>query len=241
MVLFANERRVAHDVVELAGWHELGPINLQGIAFADVGTLDQRYAGNDLTKLHPCQHVHLVVSEPHGNLCNLCRELLDFDAIELVHVHLQETEHTADTLAELAGRPQDFQFELSQLAVGNHQKITTAASGVQERQRLQLLVELEQLVLAALDLFELRMQFVKAQRPEQFEDVGFTGVVRPKLAASVCGIQLDHGLEHGTEDRRGNRAPVHRTQRQKLLPHGTVKLRRPVMGLEQFAVHKGKL
>ena len=202
----------------------------------DVGALDQRNSQHRLAKLVARFHVHLVVGQPHRHLGDLGRELLDLDAVKLVHVDPQEVEHMAHPLAELAGRAQHVQLDPAQLAVGHHQEVAAAAGRVQKVQRLQPLVELEQLVLVASDGGQLGAQLVEKQRADQAQDVGLAGVVRAQFSAPGCGVELHHLLEHRAEDRRRDLAPLDTRQRDQLASHLGVEGRRVHALLEQAAV-----
>jgi hypothetical protein len=63
-------------------------------------------------------------------------------------------------------------------------------------------VELEQLVLVALDGFEFGAQFVQEQGPDQTQDVGFAGVMRTQFPAPRHVVQVHLFLEQGAEDGR---------------------------------------
>ena len=94
--------------------------------------------------------VHLVIHQPHCDLRDLCRKLFDFDAEELIHVHVDFLVDVEKTRS----RPfmygaQHFQFQLAQFAVGDHQKVAAAAGGIEEGQCAQFFVELEQFVFVA--------------------------------------------------------------------------------------------
>lgn len=185
--------------------------------------------------------VHLVVGKPQRHLGDLGRELFDFDAEELIHVHAQEGEDLADPLAEGGGGAQDIQFQSSQLAVGHHQKIAAATGRIEKRQSLQLLVKFEQLVLVALDHLELGAQFVEKQRPNQAQDVRFARVMRTQFTATGLGVQVHHLLEHGAEDRRGDRAPGQAAQAQQLAAHRRVERWHGQVFFEQAPVHIGEV
>ena len=128
------------------------------------------------------------------------------------------------------------EIELAQLTVSSDENISAATGGVEECEGLQLFVKRKQLVLVAFGLVKLGVQFVEAQRFEQFEDIGLTGVVRTEFAAAPGGIKRNDGLKHGAKNRWGNGTPIQRAQGQQLLARGAVKFGRPKVRLRQFAL-----
>ena len=240
LVLLADERWIAEDVVEPRRRHELGPVELQGVAVADMRALHQRDAQDGLAEDLAGLNVHLVVGQPHRDLRHLRREFLDLDAVELVDVDRDRLEDVAPALAEFLGGAQHLDFDPPQFAVADDEEIAATAGGIEERESREFFLELEQLVLVALDLVELRPQLVEEQRADQLEDVRFAGVVRAELAAAVARVEFDHGLKHGAENGRRDRAPVHRAQLDQQAAHFRVEHRRVEAFLEQAAIHVGK-
>ena len=97
---------------------------------ANFGGLIQRYAFDPVSKKLTCLEVHLVVNQPHGGLRNLRRKVFHLDAVKLVYVHARLLKHlTGDAAKGLSGL-QHPQLQATQLAVGDNQKITAAASRV---------------------------------------------------------------------------------------------------------------
>src|SRR5690348_2465736 len=123
-------------------------------------------------KLLTDPYVHLVVDQPKRDLGDLRRELLDFDAVELVHVDLNflmdvEKPRTRSSVH----CSQYFELELTELPVSNHEEVAAAARRVKKRQGTEPLVKIEQAVLVALDSVELLPQLVQEQRLDELEDV----------------------------------------------------------------------
>ena len=108
---------------------------------------------------------------------------------------------------------QHLDFQQAQLAVGQHQEVAAAAGRIKEGQRGQLVVQRLQPGLAVLGGGEFVAQIVHAQGIEHAQDVALAGVVRAeftagRLAAFVGRVRFEHALEHGTENGRGNAAPI---------------------------------
>ena len=82
----------------------------------------QRNAREVQAELLAGQHVHLVVHQPQRHLRDLGRELLDLDAVELVHIDQQALVDVEQLLAVLVGGAQHFQFKQAQFAVGDDEK-----------------------------------------------------------------------------------------------------------------------
>src|SRR5450759_647228 len=85
-------------------------------------------------------------------------------------------------IGKVARGAQHFKFKQTQFAVSDHEKVATATGRVEESQRMQFLVELEQFVAVALKFLKLFLQVVEEQRLDQLEDVLLRGVVRAEVA-----------------------------------------------------------
>ncbi len=103
-----------------------------------------------------------------SHLGDLGRELADLDAVELVHVHLDERLHREQLLARVARGAQHLQLQQAQLAVGDDQEVAAAAGRVEEGEQAQSLVEVEQPVAVVFDPFELAAQVVEKKRADGF-------------------------------------------------------------------------
>ena len=241
LVLLADERRIAEDVVQPRWRHEFLPIQPQRIAEANVRRLDERNAREIFAGLATRFDVHLMVGQPHRHLCDLGRKLLDLDAVELVHVDLQGARERAfDRGAELARCLKHLEFQPPQLPVSDDEKISAAASRIEEILAREILVKFEQRVLVVLCARELGAQVVQKQRADQLENVRFRRVMRAELTAAVFGFELDDFLEHRAEDGRRDRTPLQRAAVQQELAHRGVEFGNGEPFLEQFAVDMGK-
>jgi len=236
--LRADERRVAEQVAQLLRRHQRGPVERQRVAMHDVRAAGQRDTGEIQTELLADLHVHLMVGQPQRHLGDLGRKLLDLDTVKLVYIELDQAVHVQRHLPAVARRTQDIEFQRTQLAVGDHQKIATAASRVEEMQASELLVELEQFVAIVPDMLELGPQLVEEQGPDQFEDVAFRRVVRTEVAAR---FRVHDRLEQGAEHGRRNAAPVQRAGLQQRLAQAGIKIGDADGFLKQLAVDVGKL
>ena len=107
-------------------------------------------------------HVHLVVHQPHRHFRDPRGPLADLDAVEGVHVDQRKRLDVQLPLPAVQ-RLEHLDFQQAKLAVGDDQEIAAAAGRVEESQPGQLLVELLQLVLVALDALELGPQVVEKQ------------------------------------------------------------------------------
>ena len=234
-----NERRIPEDVIQLLCIHDVVPIDPQRVVIDDRRRLLQRQPHHVLAELLGHAQVHLVVHQPHRHLRDLGGELLDLDAVELVHVQQHVVLHMGKHRllgGELA--LEDFKLQQPQFAIGDDEEVAAAAGGVQELQGGQLAVQPGQLLLVLAGLVEFRLQLVEEQGADQLEDVLLAGVVRAKVAA---GLGIHHRLEHRAEDRRADPAPVQRARLQQQVAHLRVERGQGQGFLEQLAVDVGKL
>jgi hypothetical protein len=84
----------------LRGQH-IVPVQRERVAVHDVRAGAQRDAGKVQAELLAHPQVHLVVHEPQGHLGNLGRELLNLDAVKLVHVQADQAVHVHTLLARV--------------------------------------------------------------------------------------------------------------------------------------------
>ena len=123
------------------------------------------------------------------------REFLDFDAVELVDVDLNDSGDVERLLAAVVQCAQHLQFEAAQFAVRDHQEIAAAACRVEKFQTGELGVEGLQVLRAAFDgvsdFIELSAQFVEEQRADQFQQLllGLTNTKRISHFDQVEQIQ----------------------------------------------------
>jgi len=183
-----HKRRIAQHMAAARGRQHGGPVEREGVAVHDVRARDERNACKVLAKLLAHAQVHLVVHQPQRDLGDLRGEFFDLDAVELIDVHADEAVHVDAALAALAlqfgGGAQHVQFEQTQLAVADDQKVATAAGRVEKAQGAQLFVKVEQPVALVPHALELGAQAVEEQRLDELEDV-FLGrcSARPGCAA----------------------------------------------------------
>ena len=81
------------------------------------------------------------------------------------------------------------------------------------------------------------LSLIQEQRPDQLQDVLFTGVVRAQVAAR---LGVHHRLEHGAEDGQADAAPVQRAGVQQQLAHGGVEGGQGSASSEQATVDVGE-
>jgi hypothetical protein len=178
-----------------------------------------------------------VVHEPKGHLGDLGREFFNFYAVELVHVHADQAVHVhallACVAAEFMAGAQHGQFQQTQLAVCQHQKVAAATGGVKKAQVAQLLVKLKQAVAVAFDLAKLSPQRIQKQWLDELLDVFFRCVVRAQVAA---GIGVHDALEQAAEDGGADGRPVERAGIQQGFAHGGVEVGQGQVFFKQFAV-----
>gem|GEM_PF-5116998 len=135
--MLAHKRRIAEDVVNLFGGDDIVPVHAQGVAADDPCGVDERQAAEVLAELFGDLHVHLVIGEPERHLRDLRGELFDLDAEELIDIHLHKLEDVEVLLPVLSHGAEDFEFELSQFAIGDDQKVPAPAGRVEELQPRQ--------------------------------------------------------------------------------------------------------
>ena len=160
-------------------------------------------------------------------------ELVDVDADELVHVHAA----LAGVALQRGGGAQHVQLQQAQFAVADDEEVAAAAGGVEEGERAQLLVKVEQAVAVALGLVEFGAQFIEEQRADELEDVLFTRVVRAQVAA--C-LGVHDALEQAAEDGGADGRPVERAGVEQGLARGGVEVGNGQLLVEQAAVDVGK-
>ena len=104
-----------------------------------------RDAGEVLPEAVGDLHVAEVIHEPQRDLGDFSGELLDLDAVELRHADLAQL-GDVEELSEVVPVQllQHVHFEAAQLAVGDEEEVSASAGGVEERERGDLLVELQQ-------------------------------------------------------------------------------------------------
>src|SRR5690606_26668130 len=98
---------------------------------------------------------------------------------------------------------QEFQFELSQFAIGNDQEVSAAAGRIEKTQSAKAIMKsLKRLaaagIAAGLQLLELRPQPVKKQGLDDLQDVLFGGIMGA-LGTSLFFVH--HRLEKRPENR----------------------------------------
>ena len=96
----------------------------------DMRRFFQRQSSIVLAELLGNFQVHLVVSQPERNLGNTCRPFLNFNTVKLINVNSNQLEHIQQKLVVLAHMAQHFQFQQTQFAISDYQKVATAAGRV---------------------------------------------------------------------------------------------------------------
>ena len=128
--LGADKRRVAQHIAAALGGQNLVPVQPQRIAMHHMRRRAQRYAGKVKPEFFAQPHVHLVVHQPQGHLCDLGGEFFDLDAVELVHVEVNQSMHVYAHLPVLNAGAKNGQLQIAQFAVGDDEKVAAAAGGV---------------------------------------------------------------------------------------------------------------
>ena len=107
-----GERGIADDVGKPFGRDNIVPVETQGILANNVRCGGERNPGEIHTEFLGDLQVHLMVDEPQGDLSDLCRKILDFDAVKLIDVDcefLMDVQE-AGARARVDGA-EDFEFE----------------------------------------------------------------------------------------------------------------------------------
>ena len=156
---------------------------------------------------------HLVLGDPKRSFGHVDGEVVDFDAVELVDVHV-DLELVAEDV-ESAVAPQTelhaLVLQLAQAGVGLGEEVARVARRVEELERAELALEGLQFLVARLDALrlanggELRVQIVHEKGIDDLVDVLDAGVMHAALAARL-GVQ--RAFEHGPENGRTDFAPV---------------------------------
>ena len=95
-----------------------------------------------------------MVDQPHRHLRDLRRKLFNLNAVKLVDIQRNHRMHIK-SFHPFFGNAQNFQFQQTQLAVGNHQKITAAASRVEKLQGAEFFMKLKEFVSVLFYFFKL--------------------------------------------------------------------------------------
>lgn len=110
----------------------------------DVGGCFQWDTNKGLAKLQAQPVVHHVIHHPQCGFRNAGRKLPQFDAVELIHVHLRQVRRPLPHLPPVAvlvfgiERFQDLDFQQSQFPVGDDEKVAAATGGIKKREPAQL-------------------------------------------------------------------------------------------------------
>lgn len=179
-VAFSDKRRVAEDEGAFF-WREDGfPVDAEGVGVDDVGRLFEGEAAVKLAKGLGVEEVGLVVGEPEGDFGDFAGEFFDFDAVHLVDVDFGEGEDFF--LAEFGldfsefvavEVEEDFEFELAKFAIGDDEEIAAAASGIEDVEGGELVLQGEEAPTATagfvfLSRAELGAEFVEEKRADDF-------------------------------------------------------------------------
>ena len=180
-----------------------------------------------------------MVHHPHRHFGNANGEFLIFDAIELAHVDPRQ-QGRVNLLVAILGA-QRFQFQPPDFAVGDHQKVAAAAGRIKKGQPGQLFLKAGQILFparaAAHDLGQFRLQIVQKQRADDFQDIGFGGVMGA-LGPAFLGIH--DRLEQRTENGGRNLGPIVPRRIQQQGQHLAIELGQPQPVTKQPAVDIGE-
>ena len=174
----AQERRIAENVVGAR------PVNRERVRADDVRGVLDRDSREILPEAVGDLHVAEMIHEPQRDLGDFGGERLYFYSVELRDIDLAQLRH----IEELSGVvPVEFlqhiHFEAAQLAVGDEEEVAASASGVEERERGDLLVEGPEPrflcpALQGANRVELGAEGVEEERADEPQDVLFRRVVR---------------------------------------------------------------
>ena len=87
--------------------------------------------------------IHLVVHQPEGDFGDARRPFANLNAVKLVHVHLREPGDFIQRHFRLLAENflERFQFKLAQFTVGDDEEVAAAASGVEETEIAEFVME----------------------------------------------------------------------------------------------------
>ena len=143
------------------------------------------------------------------------RPLVDLDAVEGIDVDQRQALDIQVPLP-LLQELEHLDFQRPEFAVGDDEKITATAGRIEKTKAGKLLVELLELVLAALDPPEFRPQVVQEQSAHDFENVAFARVVAAELPPL---LRLHRTLKERPENGRRDSRPIETRAGQKAVPH----------------------
>src|SRR5271157_2066946 len=195
--VFSNKRRVAKDIAAFCGRKDFLPVEAECVAADDGWGFLEWKAREVLAEGVGEEIVHLVIHQPHGDLGYARGPLADLYAVESVDVHLREALNVKFLLIAAADHLEDFDFQQTQLTVGNDEKIATAARRIEEAQSREFPVEASQFGFAAFGALEFPAQVVEEKRSNDLEDVALAGVVPANLSPFLL---LHDGLKERTEN-----------------------------------------
>ena len=210
------------------------PIHSAGIAAVEVVVLLQ-WKGLDIhAEVASEEAVHLMLGQPEGENSGLAGEVVNLKTVELGDANDAAVDElqVAVWLHQLP-QLEDAHLQLTQLLVGDDEKVATAAGWVEELHTAHareqaiagtdqgttsieimfapigtLVEEVVLLTLLVLQLMVFVVQRIHEQRVDDLLDVRYAGVVHPQPAAQ---FGRDHCLNHRAEDVGVYLRPVQRT------------------------------
>ncbi|OQC59302.1 MAG: hypothetical protein BWX54_00677 [Verrucomicrobia bacterium ADurb.Bin018] len=165
--------------------------------------------------------VHEVVHEPHGDFGDAGGPFVNFDAVELVDVHAGEVGNVHDALGIAVEGGEDVVFDGADFAVGNDEEVAAAAGGVEEGQAGQFVVQALEGGAVGAGFGALGLEVIEKEGANDFENVGFGGVVSADLPA---GARLHDALKKRAEHGGGDARPVEPGGGQQRVAHGAVEV-----------------
>ena len=166
------------------------PVEAQGVAAGDPVLAGERQKGLQGLELAEVFYVGLILGDDEGEAGDFGGEIAQLDASEVGDGDVAFAAFFTALFVDLV-------FNLAHFAVGDDEKVATAAGGVKHADAGKAFAQVEQFDFVAARVGEFGADVVEEERVEHFEDVGHAGVVHAQLAALFV---VGHGLNHGAED-----------------------------------------
>ena len=165
------------------------PVEAQGVAAGDPVLAGERQKGLQGLELAEVFYVGLILGDDEGEAGDFGGEIAQLDASEVGDGDVAFAAFFAALFVDLV-------FNLAHFAVGDDEKVATAAGGVKHADAGKAFAQVEQFDFVAARVGEFGADVVEEERVEHFEDVGHAGVVHAEFAAFFfVGDRLDHRAE----------------------------------------------
>ena len=149
--------------------------------------------------------VHLVVEEPERDFGDAGGPFFNFNAVHLIDVDAKEGGDVEEGIEFRVEGFENIEFEGAEFTIGDDEEIAAAASGVEETERREFVMESGELLLAGLDGRKFRAEVVEKEGADELHNVAFGGVVGADLATF---LGQHGGLEKRAEDGGGDFGPL---------------------------------